>query len=150
MDPADSQDVQSLADALRPVVLRLWRQLRRESVKLHVSAPQVTLLIAINSRPGVGVKELAEVDQITPASASVHVKQLELQGLIARDPLAHTDRRRVGLVATKAGKELLNRLRQVRNDRLAREIAQLGAQDRAALSTAMDALRKLGAGLSDQ
>ena len=48
-----------LANRLRPALLSLARELRREIHSLGVTGGQVTLLVAIKYSPGIGVRELA-------------------------------------------------------------------------------------------
>ena len=56
----DSAAVDSLglANELRPVLLRLARQVRRESNEFGVTAGQATLLASISDRPGITGREL--------------------------------------------------------------------------------------------
>ena len=52
-------DPATLADGLRPVLLRLSRELRRETDSLGVTSRQVTLLWQIRRSPGLSLRELA-------------------------------------------------------------------------------------------
>ncbi len=78
------KDVLPLADALRPVLLRASRALRREAQRAGVSALDAQLLGAVKKNAGVGVSELADREQMTRASMSGHVKRLEAAGWIER------------------------------------------------------------------
>src|ERR1700677_124550 len=95
LDPSD--DTITLAEALRPALLRASRHLRREAQKAGVSALDAQLMTVIKKRPGIGGGELAEVEQMTRPSMSGHLKRLEASGWIARDPARAEDRRRVGV-----------------------------------------------------
>jgi len=46
-----------LANRLRPVLLQLNRQLRREIHSLGVTGGQVSLLVQIKYHPGIGIRE---------------------------------------------------------------------------------------------
>lgn len=134
---------EALAEALRPVILRLSRHLRREAQRLGASALDAQLLAYLKLNPGVGVSELAEHEQISKAAMSAHVKRLEEAGWIARDEESVEDRRRVGLVVTKAGKKALEDIRKLRNDWLAAKLSELSASERAWLKAALGPLNQL-------
>src|SRR5689334_13492891 len=70
-------DPVAVANRLRPVLLQLARQLRREVHPLGVTGGQVTLLVAIKRNPGIGVRELAAQEGISGAGMSGHVDRLE-------------------------------------------------------------------------
>ncbi len=56
-------DVSALADGLRPSLLKISRLLRREAQPLGLSPLDVTLLSTVGKREGIGVSELAELEQ---------------------------------------------------------------------------------------
>lgn len=131
-----------LAEALRPIILRLSRQLRREAQRLGASALDAQLLAIVKKLPGVGVSELAEREQISKPAMSAHVKRLEEAGWIARAE-SEEDKRRAGLMLTKAGARALEDIKKARNDWLAARLSELDAQDRAALAAALMPLNDL-------
>ena len=106
-----SADPLALANELRPVLLRLARDLRKETEQFGVTGRQVTLLWLIRQNPGLSLRELAAEEGISPPALSGHVDRLERQGLIERVRSAE-DRRRVGLVVSPAGIRLLRRVRE--------------------------------------
>ena len=59
-----------IAQELRPTILRLARNLRRDSGAFGVTAHQATLLAQVWSRPGLSLRELAESEGISPPSLS--------------------------------------------------------------------------------
>ncbi|WP_457831324.1 MarR family transcriptional regulator, partial [Staphylococcus aureus] len=75
-----------LAEALRPVLRRLLRSLRRESRDLGASPLQSLLLVAIVEQPGIGVGELARQENLRGPTISGHIKTLQSAGLVARTP----------------------------------------------------------------
>ncbi|MGE3302997.1 MAG: MarR family winged helix-turn-helix transcriptional regulator [Hyphomonadaceae bacterium] len=133
----------ALAEALRPVLLRLSRNLRRDAQRFGLSPLDVHLLVSLVKAPGAGVSELAEREQISKAAMSAHVKRLEEAGWLVRDEDGQEDRRRVGLAATPAGIAALEEVRRSRTDWLAARLAELPAKDRAALEAALPALAAL-------
>src|SRR5437764_9783556 len=95
-------DTVVVADALRPVLLRVGRELRREARAVGVSPEQVALLVAIKYAPGIGIRELAARERVSPPAMTRHVDRLERDGLVDRTP-SNDDRRRVGLTLTPDG-----------------------------------------------
>jgi DNA-binding MarR family transcriptional regulator len=132
----------ALANGLRPVLLRLARELRREAESLGVTSRQVTLLWLIRERPGLSLRELAAEERISAPALSGHVDRLERAGLIerARSP---EDRRRVGLTLTEEGARLLKRVRARRTGWLADRLRALEPEERATVEAALEPLRRL-------
>jgi DNA-binding MarR family transcriptional regulator len=131
-----------VADELRPVLLRLARELRKETEQLGVTARQATLLWLVKRSPGLSLAELAAEEGISPPALSGNVDRLERAGLLAR-VRSTEDRRRVGLELTEDGVRLLRRIRARRTTWLAGRLGELGAADLDALAAAAPALRKL-------
>ena len=135
-------DLMSLAEALRPGLLKVSRRLRQESQKAGVPAQDALLLGFIQKNPGVGVCELADVEQTSRPTMSSHVKRLEAAGWIARRR-DDKDARRSGLVITRAGEKRIETIRRLRNDWLAARLSRLSAQERERLALAAEPLLKL-------
>src|ERR1700750_762759 len=91
-------DPMTIADRLRPVLLRLSRELRREIHSLGVTGGQVSLLIQIQKSPGITASELAERERISAPGMSGHLVRLQTASLIERTRAI--DRRRIGLTLT--------------------------------------------------
>ena len=66
-------DVGSTAEGLRSVLLQLARELRREAETLGVTSTQVTLLWQVRQHPGLSLRELAQLERISPPSLSGHI-----------------------------------------------------------------------------
>src|ERR1019366_2205760 len=79
-------DVSALADGLRPALLRISRPLRREAQPLGLSPLDATLLTAVAKREGVGVSELAELEQTSRPTMSAHITRLEGAGRVKGPP----------------------------------------------------------------
>lgn len=135
-------DTVATADALRPALLQVGRELRREARALGVSPEQVSLLVAIKRAPGVGIRDLAARERVSPPAMTKHVDRLERDGLVARTP-SDEDRRRVGISLTDEGQRLLRRVRSRRTVWLAQRLAGLTAEELAAIEAAIEPLRKL-------
>jgi DNA-binding MarR family transcriptional regulator len=130
-----------LANRLRPALLHLVRELRREIHSLGVTGGQVSLLVAIKYAPGIGVRELAAQERISPAAISKAVTKLEQLGLVERQPLE--DKRRVGLKVSDKGHQVLRSVRSRRTIWLAERLKGLTPEDQARIEAAIDPLKKL-------
>ena len=137
------QDVLVLADGLRPSLLKISRMLRREAQPLGLSPLDVTLLSTISKSEGIGVSELADLEQTSRPTMSAHVKRFEQQGWVRRLPPPAEDRRRAGLVITPAGRKALDAVRRRRTDWLAGKLAALSPAARAALAEAVGPLARI-------
>ena len=137
-----TRSAQEIAEELRPAILRLARNLRRETEALGVTSNQVTLLWLVRSRPGLSLRELAGEEGISAPSLSGHVDRLEAAGLLRR-VRSTDDRRRVGLELTHDGQALLKRVRARRTTWLARRLALLSEGERERLEAALPALYAL-------
>jgi DNA-binding MarR family transcriptional regulator len=130
-----------LANRLRPVLLRLARELRREIHSLGVTGGQVALLVAIKYAPGIGVRELAAQERMSPAAISKAVTKLEQLGLVERSALE--DKRRVGLKVSEKGHQVLRSVRSRRTIWLAERLKGLSRDELRAVDDALTALEKL-------
>lgn len=131
-----------VADELRPVLLRVARELRKETEQLGVTARQATLLWLVKRSPGLSLAELAAEEGISPPALSGHVDRLERAGLIER-LRSSEDRRRVGLRLTDDGQRLLRRVRARRTTWLAEHLRALDPAELEAIEAAIPALRQL-------
>ena len=135
--------VASLAEELRPVLLRLSRQLRRESRGTGLSPLDSQIIATIKHNKGIGVSELAELEQMAAPTMSVHVKRLEEAGLVARDASACADKRRTSLTITREGEKALDAVRRQRNDWLAARLSGLSDKELESLMSAIAPLAHL-------
>lgn len=140
--PQVETDAVAIADALRPALLRISRELRREARAEGVSPEQVSLLVSIKYSPGVGIRELAARERVSPPALTKHVDRLERDGLVTRTP-SENDRRRVGLALTDEGQRVLRRVRSRRTAWLASRLGELDADERAAIEAAVAPLLRL-------
>jgi DNA-binding MarR family transcriptional regulator len=134
-------DAMAVADRLRPTLLHLARELRREKIG-GVSPHQVGLLVAIKYAPSVTVGELAAEERVSTAAMSKRVSRLERDGLVARTPSA-SDRRCVGLTLTDEGQRTLRRVRSRRTAWLASRLGTLSRDELAAVGAAVEPLMRL-------
>lgn len=131
-----------VAAELRPVLLRLARELRKETERLGITARQATLLWLVKRSPGLSLAELAAEEGISPPAMSGHVDRLERAGLIDRER-SSDDRRRVGLRLTDEGERLMRRIRARRTSWLAERLRTLDASALVSIEAALPALMDL-------
>jgi DNA-binding MarR family transcriptional regulator len=134
-------DAMVVADRLRPTLLHLARELRREKIG-GVSPHQVGLLVAIKYAPSVTVGELAAEERVSTAAMSKRVSRLERDGLVTRTP-SDSDRRCVGLTLTDEGQRTLRRVRSRRTAWLASRLGTLSQNELAAVGAAVEPLTRL-------
>jgi DNA-binding MarR family transcriptional regulator len=137
--PKQTTDTVAVADRLRPVLLRVGRELRREANAVGIRPGQVSLLVAIKYAPGIGVNELAERERMSPAGMSGHVERLVKAGYVRRTP-SESDRRRIGLDLTEEGRRVLRNVRSRRTVWLARQLGRLRPDELAAIDAAIEPL----------
>ena len=135
-------DPLTVANELRPVLLRLSRELRKETEQMGVTSRQVTLLWLVREHPGLSLRELAAEERISAPALSGHVDRLEKAGLLER-VRNESDRRRVGLTLTDEGVALLRRVRARRTTWLADRLRGLDEAEVEAVERAIEPLGKL-------
>ena len=135
-------DPTTLADALRPALLQVGRELRREGRDAGISPEQVALLVTVKYAPGIGIRALAARERVSPPAMTKHVDRLERDGLVTRTTRAD-DRRCVGIALTEEGHRVLRRVRSRRTVWLTRRLQELSPDELAALEAAVAPLNKL-------
>ena len=130
-----------VANDLRPVLVKLNRELRREIHSLGVTGAQVSLLALIRREPGIGVRGLAARERMSAPGMSKSVARLLAAGLVARTELP--DRRRFGLVLTEAGDRVLRSVRSRRTAWLAERLRGLSDNELTAIDAAVEPLGRL-------
>jgi DNA-binding MarR family transcriptional regulator len=140
MAPATTtQDHVQVANRLRPVLLQLVRELRREVHPLGITGGQVSLLVQIKRKPGIGVRGLAALERVSPAAISGAVDRLQRAGLIERRTDA-ADRRRQGLTVSAAGERVLRAVKRRRTAWLASKLERLSPEELEVVDAAIEPL----------
>ena len=142
LDMLTISDPVTVANRLRPVLLQLNRQLRRELMPLGITGGQAALLHLIRQHPGIGVRELAKREGVSAAAMSTALTRLEDAGLLRRTR-AHVDRRRVGLELTEAGQRVLRSARSRRTAWLAARLNLLTPEELDVIDRMIDPLSRL-------
>jgi DNA-binding MarR family transcriptional regulator len=142
MPTAVAADPTVLANRLRPVLLQLNRQLRREIHSLGVTGGQVSLLVQIKYRPGIGIRELAALERMSVPGMSKFISRLEEAGLVRRAAV-EGDQRRVGLTLTAAGQRVLRSVKSKRTAWLSARLRDLDPEELEAIDAAIEPLAHL-------
>jgi len=132
-----------LAHQLQRLVLRLNRELRAHNAGAGASNADAMLLAEVRHSPGLGVSELAAIENVARSVMSERVKRLEQAGLIASDPAVQPDRRRVALVITDAGRNLLDVITAKRRAWMAERLTALSPEEREAVRVAVSSLERI-------
>jgi len=124
-----------LAHQLQRLVLRLGRELRSHNAGAGASNTEV------RHSPGLGVSELAAVENVSRSVMSERVKRLEQAGLVTSGPGA--DRRRIALTITETGRDLLERITARRRAWMAERLTALSPEERLAVQVAVTSLERI-------
>jgi len=130
-----------LAHQLQRLVLRLNRELRAHNTGAGASNADAMLLAEVRHSPGLGVSDLAAIENVSRSVMSERVKRLERAGLIASDPGA--DRRRIALTITEAGRGLLEAITAKRSAWMAERLTALSPEEREAVQVAVTSLERI-------
>lgn len=101
------------------------------------------MLVAIRRVPGIGVRELAAREGVSPAAMSRHVSRLVKAGFVERKAGASGDRRRVGLELTDEAERVLRLVRSRRTAWLTTRLQTLDDNDLRAVGAAIAPLQTL-------
>jgi DNA-binding MarR family transcriptional regulator len=137
-----TSDPIGVANELRPSLLQLNRRLRRELAPLGITGGQAALLHTVRTHPGIGVRELADLEGVSTPAMTAYVDRLQAAGLLARRK-SERDRRRVELELTEDGLRLLRSARRRRTAWLAARLEALPAKERDAVQRAVAPLARL-------
>jgi DNA-binding MarR family transcriptional regulator len=132
-----------LAHRLQRLVIRLHRELRWEAEETGVSPPDAMVLFDLRRYPGSGVSDLAGLARTARSVISERVKRLQAMGLITKDNMERTDKRRIGLIVTPEGHAVLRRMARIRRNRVAARLNVLDPDERLLIENAVDALDRL-------
>jgi DNA-binding MarR family transcriptional regulator len=135
-------DALTVANDLRPVLVRLGRGLRKEAEQLGVTSRQAALLALVDSSPGITASELSAAEGVSAPAMTKQVDRLEAGGIVERIR-STKDRRRVGLALTTEGDALLRRVKARRTAWLAERLAWLEPTELEIVERALPLLQRL-------
>lgn len=131
-----------LSSAVRTAVMRLARRLRYERSDASLSIPQVATLATLDRHGPLTPRALADHEKVQPPSMTRTLASLEERGLVARAPHP-TDGRQHVVSLTSSARAILVEDRRLRDEWLARRLAELSPEDRDVLRRAAAVLERL-------
>jgi len=133
--------VQAIADRLHSAAIHLLRRLRVEDKALGLSGPRASALSVIVFRGPITMSALAEAEQVRRPTITRLVDGLERRGLVRRvnDP---ADGRVQLVAATAAGRQLLQKGRARRVERLMQGVMRLSEEEQRVLARAADLMEQ--------
>lgn len=139
MARSDSLEV---ATSLHRAAIRLLRTVRVADDETGVSAPKLSALSVLTFGGAMSLSALARAEQVTPATMSKLVSDLEAEGLVAKRADSE-DRRSVRIEVTVRGRALMEEGRKRRLALLQKRLAKLTRDDRILLDRAAEIMLKL-------
>lgn len=139
MARSDSLEV---AVTLHRAAIRLLRAVRVADDETGVSAPKLSALSVLAFGGPTSLTGLARAEQVTPATMSKLVSDLEAEGLVAKR-VDREDKRGVRIEVTAKGRALMEEGRRRRLALLQKRLAKLGRDERAVLAEAAALMQKL-------
>ena len=131
-----------LSSALRIGVARLSRRLRSEKADDELSDAQTSALAFLVREGALTIGELSERERVKPPSMNRTINHLEAAGYVERTA-DQADGRKVVVVPTERGVELVAETRRRRDAWLHQRLRTLSPEQRAILAQAADIIREL-------
>lgn len=135
-------DSLEVATALHRAAIRLLRTVRVADDETGVSAPKLSALSVLTFGGAQSLTSLARAEQVTSATMSKLVSDLEADGLVAKR-VDKEDRRGLRIEVTAKGRALMEEGRKRRLALLNTRIAKLTREERAQLADASALMMRL-------
>jgi DNA-binding MarR family transcriptional regulator len=129
---------------LRFAVLRLARRLRQQRTDQTLTLTQLGVLGTLDRHKQLTPRELADHEKVSPPSMTKILAALEERGLITRTPHP-TDGRQQVVQPTREALNILRATRRMRDEWLAKRLAELTHDERAILHAATPILERFAA-----
>ena len=139
MTRSDSLEV---ATSLHRAAIRLLRAVRVADDETGVSAPKLSALSVLTFGGTMSLSTLARAEQVTSATMSKLVSDLEADGLVAKR-VDREDKRGLRIEVTAKGRTLMEEGRKRRLALLQKRLAKLTRDDRILLDRAAEIMLKL-------
>jgi len=135
-------DALHVADRLHSAAIRLLRAVRVADEETGLSAPKLSALSVLVFGGAQSLSSLAKAEQVTAATMSKLVADLEAEGLVSKRT-DHADRRGLRIEVTAAGRALMMEGRKRRLALLHKRVGKLSASERARLGDAAELMLRL-------
>jgi DNA-binding MarR family transcriptional regulator len=129
-------DLRSALDAFRQIVQVLRQAAHESETRVGLTSAQLFALQQLAAYPGASINDLAARTFTHQSSVSVVVGRLVERRLVAKSA-SETDRRRVTLQLTEAGRRLLKRSPEPAQERLIAGLAALDERSRRSLAASL-------------
>jgi DNA-binding MarR family transcriptional regulator len=137
-------DALEVADRLHSAAIRLLRAVRVVDDETGLSAPKLSALSVLIYGGAKSLGALAGAEQVTAATMSKLISDLEAEGLVAKRTDA-ADRRGLRIDVTAKGRALFQDARKRRLELLRGRVAKLSADERAHLRDAAELMLRVAA-----
>ena len=135
-EPVDHELIDEFLTASRVLVAVAARSLA--DLGEEITLPQYRALVVLSARGSHRVVDLAEALGVTPGTASRMIERLTRKGLVRR-ARARDDRRTIRVDLTDAGREIVSSVTARRREEIARILAAVTPEERAALTASLTA-----------
>jgi DNA-binding MarR family transcriptional regulator len=139
---AERTTAAQLATLLRDAITRLNRRVRQARPVGDLTIAQLSALTSLELAGAMTPRELADVERVQPPTMTKIIGKLEERGLVRRTPHP-TDGRQVIIAATEEGRAVYTQFERVRDEWLARRLAELTPGERETLRQAAEILRQV-------
>lgn len=139
---AARSDTLEVATALHRAAIHLLRAVRVADDETGVSAPKLSALSVLTFGGPTNLTALARAEQVTPATMSKLVSDLEAEGLVAKRA-DREDKRGLRIEVTAKGRALMEEGRRRRLALLQKRLAKLPRDERVLLDQAAEIMLKL-------
>ncbi|MGA8296497.1 MAG: MarR family transcriptional regulator [Acidimicrobiales bacterium] len=145
MPAATTVPVSALASDVRIAVTRLSRRLRRERAVGTLTPSQLSVLTTLDTHGPLTPSALADHERVQPPSMTRILGRLEELGLVSRtaDP---ADKRQYIVALTAQGVATVTDERRRKDAWLAKRIADLSEEERAAIAAALPVIERIAGG----
>jgi DNA-binding MarR family transcriptional regulator len=135
-------DSLEVATALHRAAIRLLRAVRVADDETGISAPKLSALSVLTFAGPQSLTSLARAEQVTPATMSKLVSDLEAQGLVAKR-VDRQDKRGLRIEVTAKGRALMEEGRKRRLALLNKRLSKFTREERAQLADAAALMMRL-------
>jgi len=137
-------DALEVADRVHSAAIRLLRAVRVADDEAGLSAPKLSALSVLIYAGPKSLTSLARAEQVTAATMSKLISDLEAEGLVAKRA-DQADRRGLRIDVTAKGRALFQDARKRRLELLRSRVAKLSASERARLRDAAELMLRVAA-----
>lgn len=142
VDESPTPPLTADASDLRMATFRLARRLRAQRAVDAMSDGQFAVLAALTVHGAHTLGQLADRERVTAPSMNRTVTLLEEAGFVSRTP-DETDRRKVTIALTDAGRAVVDETVRKRDAWLEQALSELSPTERTTLARAAEIMRKV-------